>query len=123
MTSWKSDELNQIAAAEEVRIASERADATLRKPVIVWLVRLDDDLYVRSVNGRSASWFRGVLDRHAGRISADGFEKNIAFVESDDVNDEIDAAYQAKYRRYPSIVPSIVSDKARAATLKLIPHS
>ena len=42
MTAWKSDELNRIGGAEEVRIASVRRDGTLRKPVIVWLVRDGD---------------------------------------------------------------------------------
>jgi hypothetical protein len=38
------------------------------------------------------------------------------------MNDKIDAAYRAKYHRYAeSIVWSIVSPNARAATLKLVP--
>lgn len=37
-----------------------------------------------------------------------------------DMNDAIDAAYRTKYRRYASIVPSIVTPAARAATLKLV---
>jgi hypothetical protein len=46
----------------------------------------------------------------------------VGFVETGDRNEQIDAAYEAKYgRRYPSIVPSIVSEKARSATLKLVP--
>jgi hypothetical protein len=39
------------------------------------------------------------------------------------MNDEIDAAYRAKYHRYAeSIVSTIVSPEARAATLKLVPR-
>jgi hypothetical protein len=39
------------------------------------------------------------------------------------MNDKIDAAYRAKYHRYAgSIVGSIVSTQARAATLKLVPR-
>jgi hypothetical protein len=38
------------------------------------------------------------------------------------MNEEIDAAYRAKYRRYAeSIVSGIVTPDARAATLKLVP--
>jgi len=122
MTDWTSDDLTTIGDAEEVRIAPARPDGTLRKPVIVWLVRQGDDLYVRSVNGRDASWFRGGQDRHEGRIWAGGLEQDVTFVETDERNDEIDAAYWAKYRRYPSIVPSIVAPAARAATLKLVPR-
>ena len=39
------------------------------------------------------------------------------------MNDEIDAAYRATYHRYAeSIVGTIVSPEARAATLKLVPR-
>ena len=61
MIQWTSDELNKIGAAEELQIASLRQDGTLRKPVIIWVVRVDDDLYVRCVNGRLGAWFRGNL--------------------------------------------------------------
>jgi hypothetical protein len=122
MSAWSSDELTRIGATEEVRLASARPDGTLRKPVVVWLVREGDDLYVRSVNGRGAAWFRGVQDRHEGRLWAGSVEKDVQLVEADDRNEEIDAAYQAKYRRYASIVPSIVKPEARAATLRLVPR-
>ncbi|HEX9598582.1 MAG TPA: DUF2255 family protein [Gaiellaceae bacterium] len=123
MSTWTSDELDRIPGAEELEIASVRRDGTLRKPVTIWVVRHGDDLYVRSVNGRTSSWFRGVQARHEGHIRAGGLDKDVDFVETDDANDEIDAAYRAKYHRYAeSIVGSIVSPGARAATLKLVPR-
>jgi hypothetical protein len=124
MTTWTSDELTKIGAAEELQIASVRRDGTLRNPVIVWVVRHGDDLYVRSVNGPTAAWFRGTQTRHEGRVWAGGVEKDVTFVEETDpgINDEIDAAYRTKYRRYPSIVPHIVTLEARSATLKLVPR-
>ncbi len=126
MTMWTSDELNKIGKAEELQIASLRRDGTLRKPVIIWVVRLGDDLYVRSVNGRTSAWFRRVQVRHAGRIWAGGVEKDVTFEEQSDpaINDQIDVAYRAKYRRYAaSIVNSIVTPGARSATIKLVPRS
>jgi hypothetical protein len=123
MATWTSDELASIGGAEEVRIAALRPDDTLRKPVIVWLVRVGDDLYVRSVNGRNAAWFRGVQPRHAGRLWAAGLEKDVDFVESSDRQDEIDAAYHGKYAHYPTIVPHIVTPETRATTLKLVPRA
>jgi hypothetical protein len=124
MTAWTSDELNKIEKAEELRIASLRADGTLRNSVIIWVVRLGDDLYVRSVNGRTSGWFRGVQTRHAGHIRAGGVDKDVTFVEEADaeINKQIDAAYAAKYRRYASIIPSINSSTARAASIKLVPR-
>jgi hypothetical protein len=127
MAKWNNDELNKVGSAEELQIASLRGDGTLRNPVTIWVVRLDDDLYVRSVNGRASSWFRGVQERHEGRIEAGGVEKDVTLVEidaGDDSNDKLDAAYRSKYRRYAaSIVNSTLTSQARAATLKLTPRS
>jgi hypothetical protein len=123
MPAWTSDELDTIGTAEELNLASVRRDGTLRGPVTMWVVRHGDDLYVRSVYGRGSSWFRGVQVRHEGHIRAGGVDKDVLLVETDDMNDEIDAAYRAKYHRYAeSIVGSIVSPEARTATLKLVPR-
>lgn len=123
MSVWTSDELTSIGAAEELHIASLRGDGTLRNPVIIWVVRHGDGLYVRSVNGRSAGWFRGGQARHEGRIWAGGIEKDVAFVEDASIGDALDAAYRAKYRRYAaSIIDSINSPAARAATIRLVPR-
>lgn len=126
MTAWTSDELNKIGTAEELKIASLRRDGTLRNPVIIWVVRLGDDLYIRSVNGRTSAWFRGTQARHEGHIQAGGVDKDVTFVEeaAPDINDQLDAAYRTKYRRYgANIVNTIVSSEARAATIKLAPRS
>jgi hypothetical protein len=121
--TWTRDELDTIDAAEELELASARRDGTLRRPVTMWVVRDGDDLYVRSVNGRESSWFRGAQTRHDARIQAGGVDKDVTLVEADAGNDAVDAAYRAKYaRRYPTIVPSIVAPVSRAATLKLIPR-
>ncbi len=125
MAAWTSDELNRIGKADELQIAGLKTDGTLRKRVIIWVVRLGDDLYVRSVNGRTSGWFHGVQVRHEGRIWAGGIEKDVTFVEESDpkLNDQIDAEYRSKYRRYPkNIVDSIVTPTARSATLKLVPR-
>jgi hypothetical protein len=123
MTAWPSEELNRIAAADELEIASVRRDGTLRHPVTIWVVRHGDDLYVRSVNGSAASWFRGTQDRHEGHIRAGGVDKDISIVRADhDIDDQVDAAYRTKYHRYAaSIVSRIVSAEARSTTLKLLP--
>jgi hypothetical protein len=123
MSTWTSDELDTIGGAEELEIASVRPDGTERKPVTIWVVRHGDDIYVRSVNGRTSSWFRGAQARHEAHIEAGGVDKDVLLVETDEMNDKIDAAYRAKYHRYAeNIVDSIVTPDARAATLKLVPR-
>ena len=120
--AWTRQELDAIDAAQELTLASVRGDGTLRRPVTMWVIRAGDDLYVRSVNGRGAAWFRGAQTSHQARIHAGGIEKDVRLVETDAGGDQIDAAYETKYARYPTIVPSIVAPKARAATLKLVPR-
>ncbi len=125
-TAWTNDELNKIGKAEELEIAPRRRDGTLRNPVTIWVVRLGDDLYVRSYKGRTSAWFRGAEVSHEGHIRAGGADKDVALVEeaAPDINDRIDAAYRGKYRRYAAgIVGSIVSAEARSATIKLVPRS
>jgi hypothetical protein len=125
MTQWTSDELDKIGSAEELKVASLRGDGTLRKPVTIWVVRQDDDLYVRSVRGPEGAWYRGTQESHEGRISAEGIEKDVTFVDADRAIDrEVDAAYRAKYRRYPAnIVNSVLTAQARSTTTKLVPRS
>jgi len=125
VTAWRTDELDTIDAADELEIASLRRDGTLRNPTTIWVVRLGDDLYVRSVDGRSSGWFRGTQVRHEGRIRAGGVERDVTFVDADDgIDDQVDDAYRSKYRRYaPSIVGSVLTPEARSATIKLLPRS
>ncbi|MBL8063718.1 MAG: DUF2255 family protein [Anaerolineales bacterium] len=125
MAAWTSEELKKIGSAEELQIASLRKDGSLRSMRIIWAVRLGDDIYVRSVSGRTSDWFRGVQTRYEGHIRAGGVDKDVTFVEEPDsnINDQIDAAYAEKYRRYASIIPSINSPTARAATIKLVPRA
>ncbi len=124
MSAWTRGELDKIAAADEVEIASLRHDGTLRSPVTVWVIRHGDDLYVRSVKGSAGAWFRGTKSRNEGRIQAGGVARDVTFGEADDtLSDEIDDAYRAKYRRYAAnIVNSVLSPQARSATLRLVPR-
>jgi hypothetical protein len=124
MATWTSDELTRIGTATELQLASRRRDGTLRNPRTIWVVRVGDDLYVRSMNGRAGGWFPATQVRHEGHIRAGGVDKDVTFADADpDLNDQIDAAYHEKYRRYgPSIVGSVVNPEARAATIRLLPR-
>ena len=57
-------------------------------------------------------------------IRAGGVEKGVVFVGEADpgLNDQIDAAYLAKYRHYPQYVAPMVTPEVRAATIKLVPQ-
>ena len=124
MTAWTADELTKIDNTDELRIAFQRPDGTLAAARTIWVVRDGDDLYVRSVKGRTSGWFRGVQATHQGHVEAGGVSKDVTFADpDDDVDAELDAAYRTKYRRYAAnIVNSILTPQARSAAVKLVPR-
>ena len=124
MTAWTNDELTRVGDAEELEISSARRDGTLGSPRTIWVVPHGGGLYVRSVNGPSAAWFRGTQVRHEGHIQAGGVDRDVTFADADHhLDDDIDAAYRSKYRRYArSITDSITSPGARSTTIRLLPR-
>jgi hypothetical protein len=123
MTDWTADELNRIGGADELEIASLRRDGTLRKPVIIWVVRFGDEVFVRSAYGRGAGWYRGTQAGLGGHIKAGGVDKDVSFVDGDPaLNDQIDAAFWTKYRGHGAqYVAMVVTAEARSTTVKLVP--
>ena len=126
VTAWSEQELAEVDARDEVRISSLRKDGTLTSSRIIWAVRLGDEVYVRSVNGRDAAWFRGTRARHEGHLQVGGLTKDVTFVdidESAEIEDRIDRAYASKYRNYAkNIIDHINGAEARAATIRLVPR-
>ena len=100
MATWTNDELHNISAAEELELASLGRDGTLSNAVTIWVVRVGDDLYVRSWKGDGGAWFRATQGRHEGHIKAAGVGKDVSFVPEADaaINDQTDGEYRQKYR-------------------------
>jgi hypothetical protein len=123
MNRWTDNELANIGAAHEVRIAPYLEDGTLRRYTIIWVVQVLDDLYVRSWRGRSGGWFRCALERHEGRIRAGGMEYDVTFEEpGDSLRSAIDQAYRKKYSlASDTYVQPMINAEAAAATFRLVP--
>jgi hypothetical protein len=126
MATWTRSELQAIGQADELELASQRRDGTLRNPVVMWVVRDGDELYVRSMHGRAGAWYRGTQEREQGHIRAAGIDKDVTFSDVHDdagLAERIDAAYRRKYRRYgDGIVGGVVNPDSRASTLRLDPR-
>jgi hypothetical protein len=124
MTSWTDDELRAIDRTQELQIASRRPDGTMRPYVTIWVVRVGDNVYVRSAYGADNPWYVRAKASGAGRIRAGSVERDVAFADADpSVHHDIDAAYHAKYDRYgANIVDTVVGDEAVPVTIRLQPE-
>jgi hypothetical protein len=123
MSTWSNDELRKIAAADDLHISPFREDGvTYGTPTWVWSVAVGDSLYVRAYNGQNSSWYKAALRQKAGRITAAGMTKEVAFEPVEGIiNDQIDDAYRAKYKGSPYLDP-MVGARARSATVKVEPR-
>lgn len=122
MAGWSEEQVEAIANPQEVQVASRRADGSLRKPTIIWIVGDGDRLFIRSTNGRPAAWFKGAIATGTGQIISGGSAYDVKFVEAGDADlSLVDSAYRKKYRQYPSIVDHLVESGPRSATLEVFP--
>ena len=124
MAAWSKEELRKIAEADDLHISPFREDGvTYGTPTWIWSVAEGDGLYVRGYNGIKSRWYQAAVREKAGRISAAGMTKEVAFEPMDDgpTNDWIDEAYRAKYMKSPYLKP-MISARARAATIRIEPR-
>ncbi|MGW7410256.1 DUF2255 family protein [Streptomyces sp. NPDC054833] len=124
-TTWTDDELDRVGHAEELEIASFRRDDALSSRRTIWVVRLDDDNYVHSVDGPGSDWYRSTRVRQEGRIQAGGVTKDVTFVDADEgVNEAVDASYRTKYGHYATyIVQAITSPEASSTATQFVPRA
>src|SRR5208337_1080718 len=115
MAAWPNDDLRKIAQADDLHVSPFREDgATFGTPTWIWSVAVGGALYVRAYNGQSSRWYLAALRRKAGRITAAGMTKEVAFEPVDGrINDRIDDAYRARYRGNPYLDP-MISARARS---------
>ncbi len=121
MTAWTADALARVGGADELQVASRRADGSLRPFVTIWAVRVGDDIYIRSANGPENPWFLRALKAGQGRIRAGGVDRDVTFEHvGRDAGAAVTDAYHAKYDRYgPAIVGTVVSAEAVDSTTRL----
>jgi hypothetical protein len=123
MSEWTKDELLKIAGTDDLHVSPFREDGvTFGTPTWIWSVMVDDELFVRAYSGRNSRWYKAAVRQKAGRITAAGMAKDVAFepVEGP-VNDRIDDAYRAKYHNSPYLGP-MIGERARSATVKVTPR-
>ena len=124
MNSWKKDELRKIGETDDLHISPLRDDGkTYGTPTWIWSVVVEDELYVRAYNGKESRWYQAAVRQKAGRITAAGMTKEVAFeAVSGEINERIDEAYRVKYAGNSYLKP-MIGERARGATLRVAPRS
>lgn len=123
MSEWIKEELGKIANSDDLHISPFRDDGkTYGTPTWIWSVVVGDELFVRAYNGKNSSWYQAALKQKAGRITAAGITKEVKFEPVDgEINNRIDDAYRKKYKGN-SYLNSMIINRARSATLKVLPN-
>ena len=123
MTTWPQDDLEKIAKTDDLHISPFREDGTTYgTPTWIWSVVIDGDLYVRAYNGRHSRWYRAAMRQKAGRITAAGMTKEVAFDPVDGaIQNRIDDTYRTKYKD-SEYLPTMIGERAKSATVKVTPR-
>ena len=123
MSEWLKNELEKVAKTDDLHISPLREDGkTYGTLTWIWSVVVDGALYVRAYNGPDSRWYKAALEQKAGRVTAAGMTKEVAFEPvGGQINDRIDEAYRTKYKGSPYLGP-MIGERARAATVRVVPR-
>lgn len=124
---WRPDELHLIGEAPELEIAVRRPDGTLRRWTPVWVVRVGEQVYVRSWHRRSTGWFGHAVSDRLAAVRVPGLSADVTVTDvgggSDALRAQVDAgvddAYRTKYGEQGAA--SMITTTAAATTLRLDP--
>jgi hypothetical protein len=120
---WKLNELDRIATSEELEISSSERRGPGRRWTPIWVVRVDDGLYIRSLLGKGSNWYRRATAGHVARIRTGGFENDVLLEDAAEprLNSRVDDAYRAKYADQSRWLKAAVAPTAAATTMRLVP--
>jgi hypothetical protein len=119
---FPDDILAEIRKGKILRI---RAGTRPHRFIGIWVVVVENRVFVRSWSVKPRSWFRTFLEEPRGAIQVGEREIEVRAVRtrSERLQDEIDRAYLEKYKTPGSIryAQDLGSEKSRATTTELVP--
>jgi hypothetical protein len=124
--AWTPEQLQRIAQARELEIAGPGADGRARRWLPIWVVCVDDEVYVRTWYRRTTGWFGQVTSTGVARVRVPGLEFDVVVTDLGDEDPSlraaVDRAYRDKYRTPgDETVAGMTTDASAATTLWLTP--
>ncbi len=120
MTFGDSDRA-ALASAQEIRIETQSESDAVHRTTI-WVAAKDEEIYIRSVDGAGARWYREATSGRPVAVHVDGRKLPVTLVPATDPA-SIEAAsdgFRAKYRRSNSL-RSMLQDHTLETTLRVEP--
>jgi len=119
---FSDDILAVLRRSKALRI---RAGASGHRFIGIWVVVVNDRVFVRSWSVKPGGWYRTFLEEPRGAIQVTGteFEVRAVRVRNQRLQDAIDRAYLDKYNTPGALkyAQDLGSAKSRAATIELAP--
>ena len=111
--SFAEPDLAALAAAKEIKIET-RSPAGTEHRTIIWVAAHDGEIYIRSVNGAGARWYREATAANAGptAVHVDGRRVPVRLEPATDPAsiEACSEGLRAKYRRSSSLQSMLVDD-------------
>jgi hypothetical protein len=112
-----------LETVEEVEIETRRADDAPVHRTIIWIVTFDRDVYVRSLRGEGARWFRELMATPDAALHVEGEAVPVRAVRRDDPEsvERATAGFRRKYADSPYL-DSMIRDEIASTTVRLEPR-
>jgi hypothetical protein len=111
MATFPADQLERIDKRQEVEIETHAADGTVHR-VTIWAVVDDGEVFVRSVRGPTARWYRELLRDGTGvlRVGEEHIPVRATQTPDDASVSRTSQALQRKYEGDPAVWAMIRED-------------
>jgi hypothetical protein len=121
-TQFDRNHLQMLSDAEEIVLELDSAPQDLQQ-VVLWVVAVGPNLYVRSVNGQHGHWYQKLLTESQASIRAEDQILPVRAVPVSDQNTwtQVSCEYLRKYAQYPQDAAWLVTPEIVATTMRLEP--
>jgi hypothetical protein len=122
--SFDPDILMLLDDTQEVRIETRRDGDSPEHRTIIWVVVVEDEVFVRSVRGAKGRWYREISSNPEGalHVEEDRIPVRAAPATDEATVDAVSAAFRSKYQQSsPASTEAMVRTETLPTTLKLAP--